>query len=156
MKPWNDSSLPYHATPTNEALPAHRCAASSTEGASRLQVPQPGAQNQKTTGAPATEAPSNVPPPTSGAVNCNEAGTTAAGSPTPSVVATAVSTAVESAAAELGACGAVAGAVVSAEVLTVAASEAVSSPHATRTRPAAQHSAAIRRLRGDMPPGYPL
>jgi uncharacterized protein YfaS (alpha-2-macroglobulin family) len=80
----------------------------------------------------------------------------AAWAPGISVVATAVPTAVVSAAAELGACGAVVGAVGSAEVLTGAASEAVSSPHATRTRPAAQHSAAIRRLRGDMPPGYPL
>jgi hypothetical protein len=156
MKPWNDSSLPDQATPTKATSPAHLCAASSTEGASRLQVPQPGAQNQNTTGAPATEAPSNVPPPTSGAVNCNEAGTTAAGSPTPSVVATAVSMVVVPGAAVEGDCGAGVDSVGSTEVLTGAASEAVSSPHATRTRPAAQHSAAIRRLRGDMPPGYPL
>lgn len=155
MKPWNDSSLPVQATPMNSALPAHRCAASSTEGASRLQVPQPGAQNQNTTGVPATDAPSNVPPPTSGALNCNEAGTTAAGSPTPSVVATVVSMVAVPGAAVEGACGAEVDAVGSAAAVAGAASEAVSSPHATRTRPAAQHSAAIRRVRGDMPPGYP-
>ena len=149
MNPWNDSSLPDQATPMNVALPAHRCAASSTEGASRLQVPQPGAQNQNTTGAPATEAPSKVPPPTRGALNCNEAGTTAAGSPAPSVAATvAVVAAVE------GACGAGVDAVGSAAAVTEAASVAVSSPQPAPTRPRAQHSAAMRRLRGDMPPGY--
>ena len=155
MKPWNDSSLPDQATPMNSACPAHRCAASSTEGASRLQVPQPGAQNQNTTGAPATDAPSNVPPPTSGALNCSEAGTTAAGSPTPSVAATAVSMVVVPGAAVEGACGAGVDSVGSAEALTGAASEPVSSPHATSTRPAAQHSAAMRRVRGDMSTEYP-
>ena len=40
MNSWNSPSVPVQATPTNWALPAHFCAAASTEGASRLQVVQ--------------------------------------------------------------------------------------------------------------------
>ena len=63
------------ATPTNATSPAHRCAASSTEGASRLQVVQYGAQNHKTTGLPANVDTSISPPPTSGARNRSASGT---------------------------------------------------------------------------------
>lgn len=41
---------PLHATPTMRTLPAYFLLASSTEGASKLHVLQPGAQNQKATG----------------------------------------------------------------------------------------------------------
>ena len=58
------SSDPYHATPRNVALPAQRVLASSTEGASLRQVPQPGAQNHSTTGRPAYCTMSTEPPPT--------------------------------------------------------------------------------------------
>ena len=50
-------------------------AASSTEGASRLQMLQVGAQNQNTVGRSATAAPSNSPPPTNGAVKRSASGT---------------------------------------------------------------------------------
>jgi hypothetical protein len=43
-------SDPFHATPTMRICPLNFLLTSSTEGASLLQVPQPGAQNQKTTG----------------------------------------------------------------------------------------------------------
>jgi hypothetical protein len=75
MKPWKSSSLPVQATPTKLTVSANLWAASSTEGASRLQVLQVGAQNQNAVGLPATDAPSNVPPPTSGAVNSSASGT---------------------------------------------------------------------------------
>jgi hypothetical protein len=74
MKPWNDASSPVQATPMKLTLPLHFCAAASTEGASRLQTLQVGAQNQKAVGAPATDLPSKVPPPTNGALKFNAAG----------------------------------------------------------------------------------
>ena len=53
-------------------------AASSTEGASRLQTDQVGAQNQNTVGLSANPAARSIsPPPTNGAVNCNASGATA-------------------------------------------------------------------------------
>ena len=57
-------SLPFQATPTTEILSAHLMLAASTEGASRLHVLQPGAQNQNATGFPANEDTSKVEPPT--------------------------------------------------------------------------------------------
>ena len=45
-----DSVEPFHATPRNDTESPYLLAASSTEGASLLQVPQPGAQNQRTIG----------------------------------------------------------------------------------------------------------
>jgi hypothetical protein len=83
MNPWKSSSLPVHATPTKLTDPANFWAASSTEGASRLQVLQVGAQNQNAVGLPAAVAPSNVPPPTSGAVNCSASGTVGRPVPAP-------------------------------------------------------------------------
>ena len=77
MKPWNAASSPVQATPKKSTLPAHCLLAASTEGASRLQMLQVGAQNQNATGRPATEVPSNSPPPTSGAVNSSSFGTVA-------------------------------------------------------------------------------
>jgi len=53
MNPWNESSLPVHATPMKLTESPNCWAASSTEGASRLQVLQVGAQNQNTVGLPA-------------------------------------------------------------------------------------------------------
>jgi hypothetical protein len=47
-------SDPFQATPTTRTFPLNFLLTSSTEGASRLQVPQPGAQNQKTTGLSAS------------------------------------------------------------------------------------------------------
>lgn len=47
---------PAHATPMNETLSAYFLLHASTEGASLLQVSQPGAQNQNTTGRAATTA----------------------------------------------------------------------------------------------------
>lgn len=74
MNPWNWSSVPLQATPTNSACPAHLCAASSTEGASRLQVLHHGAQNHSSTGRPARSPSSISPPPISGAENWRAAG----------------------------------------------------------------------------------
>src|SRR6056297_199386 len=74
-KSWKSSSLPVQATPTKSTESANCAAASSTEGASRLQMLQVGAQNQNAVGAPATDAPSKVPPPRSGALNCRMSGT---------------------------------------------------------------------------------
>jgi hypothetical protein len=74
MNPWKSSSSPVQATPTKLTAPANFFAAASTEGASRLQVLQVGAQNQNSVGLPANVAASSSPPPTSGAVNCRAAG----------------------------------------------------------------------------------
>ena len=74
MNLWKSLSSPVHATPTKLTSPANFFAAASTEGASRLQLLQVGAQNQNSVGLPAKVAASMSPPPTSGAVNCNEAG----------------------------------------------------------------------------------
>ena len=58
VRPWRDtkssisSSLPFQPTPTTVTFPAHFLLAASTEGASLLQVPQYGAQNQNATGEP--------------------------------------------------------------------------------------------------------
>ena len=41
---------PAHATPTNVTRPSYSFRASSTEGASALHEPQPGAQNHRTVG----------------------------------------------------------------------------------------------------------
>jgi hypothetical protein len=49
-------SDPFHATPTMRTCPLNFLLTSSTEGASRLHVPQPGAQNQKATGLSARAA----------------------------------------------------------------------------------------------------
>jgi len=74
INPWKSSSSPVHATPTKLTAPANFFAAASTEGASRLQALQVGAQNQNSVGLPANVAVSSSPPPTSGAVNCSAAG----------------------------------------------------------------------------------
>lgn len=50
MKPWNESSLPVHATPTKLVLSWNFWETFSTEEASRLQMLQVGAQNQNTVG----------------------------------------------------------------------------------------------------------
>jgi len=47
---WYDDRLPAHATPTTVTEFSNFLRVSSTEGASALQVPQPGAQNHNTTG----------------------------------------------------------------------------------------------------------
>lgn len=44
--------MPFQPIPTIWTFPVHFLLAASTEGASPLQVPQYGAQNQKATGAP--------------------------------------------------------------------------------------------------------
>jgi hypothetical protein len=60
---------PAHATPTTLTDSANSLWTSSTEGASALQVPQPGAQNHKTTGFSARAFDNtNDPPPTTGEV----------------------------------------------------------------------------------------
>src|SRR6056297_688132 len=91
MKSWNESSLPVHATPMKLASSWNCTATSSTEGASRLQMLQVGAQNQNSVGLSATAAPSKVPPPTSGALNCRASGTTGASVMGASVGASVVS-----------------------------------------------------------------
>ena len=78
MKSWKALSSPVHATPMKSTDPAQRLRAASTEGASRLQMLQVGAQNQNTIGRPAKSAPSNSPPPTSGARKFSASGTPAA------------------------------------------------------------------------------
>jgi len=50
MKPIIDSVEPAQATPTKATRPSYLARASSTEGASRLHEPQPGAQNHRTVG----------------------------------------------------------------------------------------------------------
>jgi len=50
MKAWKEALSPAHATPTKSTEPDQRLRAASTEAASRLQMLQVGAQNQKTTG----------------------------------------------------------------------------------------------------------
>ncbi len=89
INPWKSSSSPVHATPTKLTAPANFFAAASTEGASRLQAIQVGAQNQNSVGLPANVAASSSPPPTSGAVNCSAAGaaTTSPGAATTSPAA---------------------------------------------------------------------
>jgi len=60
---------PAHATPTTLTVSANSLLTSSTEGASALQVPQPGAQNHNTTGLSASAFDNtNDPPPTTGDV----------------------------------------------------------------------------------------
>jgi len=49
-KDWYDDWSPAHATPTTVTESANFFHVSSTEEASALQVPQPGAQNHNTTG----------------------------------------------------------------------------------------------------------
>jgi hypothetical protein len=71
-------------------LPAQVLLAASTEGASRLQMLQVGAQNQNATGRAPYSAPTNSPPPTNGAENCSAAGATADGSPAAGAVDSAV------------------------------------------------------------------
>jgi hypothetical protein len=70
-----DATDPDQATPTTSTLPAQRCAASSTEAASALQVLQPGAQNQKAVGRCAVALRSMLPPPTVGRSTRNASGT---------------------------------------------------------------------------------
>lgn len=120
----NSSSDPLHATPTNSTCPAHFWLASSTEGASRLQVIHQGAQNHNSTGRLARVAISMSPPPNNGAVNLNASGTLAGislgapGSVAVGVVATA---------------GVVTGALVcAAEVTGAAVGSVVVPPHAAR------------------------
>jgi len=58
VKPWREtkpsisSGVPFQPIPTIVTFAAHFLLASSTEGASRLHVPQYGAQNQNATGEP--------------------------------------------------------------------------------------------------------
>jgi len=60
---------PAHATPTTLTDSANSLWTSSTEGASALQVPQPGAQNHNTTGLSASAFDNtNDPPHTTGDV----------------------------------------------------------------------------------------
>jgi len=47
---WYDDWLPAQATPTTVTESVNFFRTASTEGASELQVPQPGAQNHNTTG----------------------------------------------------------------------------------------------------------
>lgn len=75
MNDWYSSCEPLQATPTNSACPAHRCAAASTEEASRLQLLHHGAQNHSNTGRPASVVSSMSPPPISGAANWSASGT---------------------------------------------------------------------------------
>jgi hypothetical protein len=75
MNPWKESSSPVQATPTKLTVSPNFAAAASTEGASRLQKLQVGAQNQNTVGLPASELASSSPPPTNGALNCRAPGT---------------------------------------------------------------------------------
>ena len=66
-KDWYDALSPAHATPTTLTESANSLWTSSTEGASALQVPQPGAQNHITTGFSASAFDNtNEPPPTTG------------------------------------------------------------------------------------------
>ena len=121
----NSSSDPLQATPTNSAWPAHFCAASSTEGASRLQVLHHGAQNHSSTGRPASVVSSMSPPPRSGAVNCSAAGT--ATSAAPSEVASTAAAGDDAAGVAVDdAAGSDAG----------AASGVLAPPQATNSRPA--------------------
>ena len=66
VKPWREMNssispcVPFQATPTMLTLPAHFLLTSSTEGASLLQVPQYGAQNQKAVGVPMYEDPKSA------------------------------------------------------------------------------------------------
>ena len=83
-KPWYDSSEPVHATPTKLTWSWYLMLAASTEGASRLQVPQVGDQNQNAVGFPERLAASSSPPPTSGLVNRRISGVSPAGSELPS------------------------------------------------------------------------
>jgi hypothetical protein len=50
MKAFMASVDPAHATPRNVTSPSYFCRAASTEGASALHEPQPGAQNHRTVG----------------------------------------------------------------------------------------------------------
>jgi hypothetical protein len=52
MNPSISSCVPFQPIPTTSTFPAHFLLTASTEGASPLQVPQYGAQNQKATGEP--------------------------------------------------------------------------------------------------------
>lgn len=56
-KSFIDSALPFHATPITVTLSANFWCARSTEGASKLHVLQPGAQNQRATGRCASCSP---------------------------------------------------------------------------------------------------
>ncbi len=68
-KDWYDDWSPAHATPTTVTKSANFFCASSTEGASELQVPQPGAQNHITTGFSESAFDNTKdPPPTRGDV----------------------------------------------------------------------------------------
>ena len=60
MKLRYESSVPFQATPTMRTLPLNFLLTSSTEGASLLQVPQYGAQNQKAVGVPMYEDPKSA------------------------------------------------------------------------------------------------
>jgi len=56
MKLRYESLVPFQATPMMRTLPPNFLLTSSTEGASRLHVVQPGAQNQIATGLSASAA----------------------------------------------------------------------------------------------------
>lgn len=60
MKSLISSCVPFQPTPTIWTFPAHFLLTASTEGASALQVPQYGAQNQKATGDPTYFDPRSV------------------------------------------------------------------------------------------------
>lgn len=153
MKSWKASSLPVHATPTKLTWPANCVATSSTEGASRLQVLQVGAQNQNAVGIPATAAPSNVPPPTRGALNCRMSGTTTAsvgvGAAASSVAVGAVGAALSVGGADVGEsepASAVSPATDSDVTGAVASSESAD-PHAASSSASAAAAAAVRCCR---------
>jgi hypothetical protein len=95
------SSEPAQATPTNSTSPSQRCFASSTEGASRLQLVHHGAQNHSSTGRPANSPISIWPPPTSGAAKSSASGTAAAFDPRSGVDADEVAAGVEVAVGEV-------------------------------------------------------
>lgn len=58
VRPWREtkpsisSGVPFQPIPMTVTFPAHFLLTASTEGASPLQVPQYGAQNQNATGEP--------------------------------------------------------------------------------------------------------
>ncbi len=149
------ASSPCHATPTKSTLPAHRFVASSTEGASLLQMLQPGAQNQTANGWPAYAAKSNSPPPINGALICSSGGTTTgatlttgAGVGVVSPTAAAVVGAVAASVAGAGdAVAAGAGGLVACGSAALPVEELVEPPHAAAPTPRMTARSAVRENR---------
>jgi hypothetical protein len=160
MKPWNDFSVPDHATPTMVILSANFFASSSTEGASALHVLQVGAQNQKAAFLPTRLDPSNVPPPTSGLEKARDGGITT-GFDTAVGAAELAGTAAELAVAAAEVAGAAAGALEALGAGAVVAAGAtdsglaagfvvvVDAPQAVSARPKRAAPTAAARRRGE-------